>query len=125
MSLFDDVLFDTTPADDDDDVSPGLSQMIDVIRCTRDPLALPALADLLRHPHPSIRGAAVEALETLNPSSVAIRRQLGASDAGRVRAVLGRTRTSKTRHARATLRRCRDAPAREPDSDGETDDGSG
>jgi HEAT repeat protein len=87
----------------DDDLMPDVSETVDAIRTTNDPLALGALADLLQHPHPSVRAAAVEALRGLRPSSLELRRQLSPVAAMRVRDALGIERTRKTRKARAAL----------------------
>jgi hypothetical protein len=114
----DELLFDGMPYDDD--LTPGLEEMIEVIRRTTDPLALPALAELLEHPHPSVQSAAVEALLMLGPSSRAIRRQLDRRAAARVRDALGWGRVRPTREARAALRSSRGCDA----DDGDDEDGA-
>jgi HEAT repeat protein len=84
----------------DDDFMPDMSETVDAIRTTTDRFALGALAELLRHPHPSVRSAAVEALRSLRPSSLELRRQLSPVEVMRVRDALGLERTRKTRKAR-------------------------
>jgi hypothetical protein len=91
-------LYDDIPSDDD--LTPGLEDMTEVIRTTSDRLALPALAELLEHPPPAVRAAAVEALGTLRPSPLELRRQLSPRALARVRNALGEQRTRVTRKAR-------------------------
>ena len=95
------VLFDEIPSDDD--FTAGLEEMYEVIRTTTDPLALATLAELLEHPHPSIRSAAAEALDRMHPKELDLRRQLSPGAAIRVRKAMGWTRTRSTRKARKSL----------------------
>jgi hypothetical protein len=120
MQDHDELLFDAMPYDDE--LTPGLEEMIEVIRRTTDPLALPALAELLEHPHPSVQSAAVEALVMLGPSGHAIRRQLDRRAAARVRDALGWGRGRPTREARAALRASRGCDADDEDGRGDQDE---
>jgi hypothetical protein len=100
-ALFDD-------ASIDDDFSPGLEGLCEVVRTASDPLALATLAELLEHPHPSIRSAAAEALARLSPKDLDLRRQLSPRAAARVRTAMGWTKSRPTRKARGALAASRD-----------------